>query len=168
MRPLAIRQAARDTIALTGKSRTGGVKILLAALAGIAALAVAVGAPLLAAPLAPGSGLAWRHPFLLWTCVALALVAPWLMWLQLRRQRKRENGWFERLRDREERLKLALWASGEQFWDYDFDRDELKRMRVREDIADPAEITVDTDVQANHRIHPDDLPLVRERLRRHL
>ncbi len=144
------------------------MKIVIAALAGISALAVAIAAPLLASPLAPAATLAWRHPLLLGICVALALVAPWLMWLQLRRQRRRENGWFQRIRDREERLKLALWASGEQFWDYDFARDELKRMRVRDDISDPAEITVETEVESNHRIHPDDLPLVRERLRRHL
>src|SRR3546814_6672477 len=102
------------------------------------------------------------------SCVGLALVAPWLMWLQQRRQRLLENGWFKRIRDREERLKLALWASGEQFWDYDFARDELQRMRVRDEFSDPAEITVDTEVESNHRIHPDDLPLVRERLLRHL
>jgi len=27
-------------------------------------------------------------------------------------------------------LKLALWASGDQFWDYDLVSDELQRMRV--------------------------------------
>jgi len=140
---------------------------MLAALAGVAALAVAVSAPLLASPPEP-AGIAWRHPLLLGTCVGLALVAPWLMWLQLRRQRRRENGWFKRIRDREERLKLALWASGEQFWDYDFARDELQRMRVRDEFSDPAEITVETEVQSDHRIHPDDLPLVRDRLRQHL
>ena len=46
------------------------------------------------------------------------------------RRRRRELGYFARIRDREERLKLALWASGEQFWDYDVARDELQRMRV--------------------------------------
>ena len=154
-------------IGVIGNLRAGSVKVLLASLAGLGAVAVAVAAPL-PSPLQDAADSALRHPLLFGTCLALALFAPWLMWLQLRRQREREHGWFRRLQDREERLKLALWASGEQFWDYDFEHDRLQRMRVRDDIRDPAEITVETEVEADHRIHPDDLPLVRERLRRHL
>jgi diguanylate cyclase (GGDEF)-like protein/PAS domain S-box-containing protein len=142
------------------------VKIVLAALAGVSAVAVA--SPAIPSLLSPMTATAWRHPLVLAACLLLALVAPWLLWMQLRRQRRLEFGYFERIRDREERLKLALWASGEQFWDYDFNRGELQRMRVREGIRNASEITVETEVESQHRIHPEDLPLVRERLRRHL
>jgi diguanylate cyclase (GGDEF)-like protein/PAS domain S-box-containing protein len=96
--------------------------------------------------------------------VLLALGA-WLLW---RRRRNRERGYFERIRDREERLKLALWASGEQYWDYDLALGELQRMTVTDDVRSASDIAVATEVESDHRIHPDDLPLVRERLREHL
>ena len=61
--------------------------------------------------------------------------------------------YFARIRDREERLKLALWASGDQFWDYDLARDELQRMRVNDDARSAADIEVETEVETEHHIH---------------
>jgi ligand-binding sensor domain-containing protein len=49
----------------------------------------------------------------------LAALLGLLVFLRWRERRRRELSFFERIRDREERLKLALWASGDQFWDYD-------------------------------------------------
>jgi PAS domain S-box-containing protein len=71
------------------------------------------------------------------------------------------------IREREERLKLALWASGEQFWDYDLRRGELHWLRA-EDSGQAPDIGVQTAVEEDHRIHEEDLPQVRERLRQHL
>ena len=111
---------------------------------------------------------AWRHPLArAGYLLALVLLAAglWLMW---RRRRRLERRYFAHIRDREERLKLALWASGEQFWDYDLVRGELQRMRVTDDVRSASDIAVETEVESDHRIHPDDLPLVRERLRQHV
>jgi diguanylate cyclase (GGDEF)-like protein/PAS domain S-box-containing protein len=110
----------------------------------------------------------WRHPLALVAAAAfvLAVLASLFWWWRLRRQR--ERGYFEQIREREERLKLALWASGEQFWDFDLQSRMLHRMRVDEELGPAAGFGVQTQVEANHEIHPDDLPRVLDELRRHL
>ncbi|HEX2594838.1 MAG TPA: diguanylate cyclase, partial [Luteimonas sp.] len=111
---------------------------------------------------------AWRSPLalvlyaVLGLLLALVLVRLWL------RHRSRERSYFDRIRDREERLKLALWASGDQFWDYDVARDELQRMRANDDVRSPSDIRVAIATEVDHQIHRDDLPQVREQLRQHL
>ncbi|MFC7301310.1 EAL domain-containing protein [Cognatiluteimonas weifangensis] len=110
----------------------------------------------------------WRHPLALAAYALLAALALWLLWRHWHRQRQLERGYFEHIRDREQRLKLALWASGEQFWDYDLVRGELQRMHAKDDVRSASDILVETEVESNHRIHRDDLPQVRERLRQHL
>jgi len=65
-------------------------------------------------------------------------------------------------------LKLALWASGEHFWDYDLARRRLHRMRADEQTLQSPEIRLlsqEGDVPA---IHEQDMPLVMQRLRAHL
>ncbi len=111
---------------------------------------------------------AWRHPFALAAYALLAAAMLVALWLQWRRRRQRERGYFDRIRDREERLKLALWASGEQYWDYDLVRGEIHRMRVSDDIRSASDMHVETGVDTDHQIHRDDQPQVRERLRQHL
>jgi diguanylate cyclase (GGDEF)-like protein/PAS domain S-box-containing protein len=110
---------------------------------------------------------AWRTP---WAITGYLLAALLLLgslgWLWYSR-RQRERGYFRQISEREERLKLALWASGEQFWDYDLRRGELHWLRA-EDSAQAPDIGVQTAVEEDHRIHEEDLPQVRERLRQHL
>jgi diguanylate cyclase (GGDEF)-like protein/PAS domain S-box-containing protein len=74
----------------------------------------------------------------------------------------------ESQRERDEHLKLALWASGEHFWDYDLIRRRLHHMRADESTAHSAEITVLTRQGDVPPIHELDLPLVMEQLRSHL
>jgi len=92
--------------------------------------------------------------------VSLLLVA--LVVITLRR-RQSERSHVARLRDREERLQLALWATGERYWDYDVASGKINRLaldshegpegRINEDIVDIGDI-----------IHPDDLPMARQRI----
>lgn len=111
---------------------------------------------------------AWRHPLALtaYACAALLLFGA-IAWLLIQR-RRREREYFAQIRDREERLKLALWASGELFWDYDLARGELRSMRSQEDDGSRPDIAVQTDVEQRHEIHEDDLPRVLDRLKQHL
>ncbi|WP_158549248.1 EAL domain-containing protein [Lysobacter silvisoli] len=110
----------------------------------------------------------WRHPMVM-LAAALALIAliASLGW-RWHRARQRERGYFEQIREREERLKLALWASGEQFWDYDLSRREMHRMRVDDEHAQTPDIGVQTHVVDDHEIHSDDQQRVLELLKRHL
>ena len=91
----------------------------------------------------------------------------WQAWLDSR-QAPQEPLRSESLRNRDERLKLALWASGEQFWDYDLVQRRLYRMRADETAVQTADITVLTRQGEVPTIHEEDLPLVQERLRLHL
>ena len=80
----------------------------------------------------------------------------------------RERGYFGQIREREERLKLALWASGEQFWDYDPVRGTLHWMRGDESVGPDMDIDLSMASAEDLQIHPEDLPDVKDRMRRHL
>ncbi|UHQ20844.1 EAL domain-containing protein [Lysobacter sp. KIS68-7] len=110
----------------------------------------------------------WRHPLAIAGYVlALLALACALAWMFVQR-RRRERDHFEQLREREERLKLALWASGELFWDYDLARRELRSMRTQEGDQARPDIEIRNDVEEAHEIHEDDLPRVLERLKAHV
>ncbi len=109
----------------------------------------------------------WRAwpALLLYALVVLgALVA---LLLYRHRQWRREQTHVRALRDREERLQLALWASGEYFWDYDLASRRLTSTRVRDDTDDGSH-ALSAEADLEHPVHPEDLPLVRRRLRDHL
>ncbi len=111
----------------------------------------------------------WRHPLAIAAAVLALLAAASTAGWRWHRRRRLEQGWFRQIREREERLKLALWASGEQFWDYDLKRRELHGMRAHdEEHGGTPELTVHAHVASDHEIHPDDLPQVTAQLREHL
>ncbi len=109
----------------------------------------------------------WRHPL----SIALASIGAILMlltWgLRWRQRRRRERGYFAQIREREERLKLALWASGDQFWDYNLSERTLHRMGA--DTNDPTpDMESQTLDDTKDQIHTDDQARVRQTLRQHL
>ena len=111
---------------------------------------------------------AWRQPLVLAAYALGALLLLGLVvgtWL---RRRQRERGYFRQIREREERLKLALWASGEEFWDYDLVAGKLHWMRGDDTTDGAPDVGVLTSRPDEQGIHPEDLPQVRERLREHL
>jgi len=81
-------------------------------------------------------------------------------------RKRTQQRYFDQIREREERLKVALWASEEIFWDYDFKAGSMHRMSVEEESSD-SDIDLYSETDPDHQIHPDDLPLVRERMRAH-
>ncbi len=109
---------------------------------------------------------AWR--FLLPGAVLLlaAILALLLMERHLRSRRSgsRDPG----PQPGDDHLKLALWGSGEELWDYDLDQRRLQRIRTSEGPQQDAEPTLLTRVGPVPAIHPVDLPAVIKRLRSHL
>ncbi len=97
----------------------------------------------------------------------VAIIAARRYWLRREREAS-EPPRTESLRQRDEHLKLALWASGEHFWDYDLVRRRLHHMRADESAMHSPEITVLTRQGDVPPIHEQDLPLVMQRLRSHL
>ncbi len=85
----------------------------------------------------------------------------------LRRRISAEKQYFKDLKEREERLKLALWASAEQYWDYELNTRRLNRMWV-DTPSSSLELRVAKFIDTEHKIHPDDVREVEEKLREHL
>ncbi|WP_196778721.1 EAL domain-containing protein [Cognatilysobacter tabacisoli] len=110
----------------------------------------------------------WLHPSTLAAAVMVALALALWLGVQWHERRQRERGYFHAIREREERLKLALWASGEQFWDYDLATRTMHRMRADEQSGAGAEATVEMRAVDDHEIHRDDEPRVAEQMRQHL
>lgn len=102
-----------------------------------------------------------------WGLALLGLLA--LAW-QARQHRRRERQAHDRIvREHQERLRLALWGSGDDFWDWYPERDELVVTTadelVQEAIGDTGAVSFEWFVE---RVHPDDRKLLRERMREHM
>ncbi len=90
----------------------------------------------------------------------LALYAAW------RARRIHERKHQEQLREREGRLSMALWGSGDAFWDLHLHENRLYRMGADQLLGEGSASDIDFDDWCNYVIHPDDLELVRQALSR--
>lgn len=96
----------------------------------------------------------------------LALLVLLLAGVLLAGHRRRERDQREHLRamrEREEKLRLSLWASNELYWQYDLERHELEKVQIEPGRSDDLDVQVDLDT--DHQIHPDDVQPVLQRLR---
>ncbi len=96
--------------------------------------------------------------------VGLLAVVLLVIWTRRGRAEKRHT---LELCEREERLKLALWASSEQYWDYDLQTGHMRRIWA-DSRSNRPDVQVLSTTDTHHTIHPDDLPQVRAKLRDHL
>ncbi|GAB3748825.1 EAL domain-containing protein [Lysobacter olei] len=110
----------------------------------------------------------WRHPLAIFGAVLAFLGASATLGWRWNRRRRLDQSYFRQIREREERLKLALWASGEQFWDYDLARGQVHRMRVDDQSGDPSGGDIHTQITTDNVIHGEDVPQVLDQLRQHL
>jgi diguanylate cyclase (GGDEF)-like protein/PAS domain S-box-containing protein len=111
----------------------------------------------------------WWNSIAAWIGYALAaIVAGLLIGRALHRRRRRELAYTDELRRREEHLKMALWGSGDDFWDLDIPGHTLRRLNAESinDLGRGEQVSV-TDWR-NSVIHPEDLPEVEERMRQHI
>ena len=97
------------------------------------------------------------------TPCAASLLALW--WRGRARKRAEAARHRRELREREDRLRMALWGSGDEFWDYDMRAGRLYRIGADRLFGGPVEQSLTTDEWLHGALHPDDLPRVQERLR---
>jgi diguanylate cyclase (GGDEF)-like protein/PAS domain S-box-containing protein len=121
----------------------------------------------LAFPMPWISGL--QFPLLQTLTLLAALLVLLLAGLLLVGHRRREHDQREHLRamrEREQRLRLSLWASNEMYWQYDLERQELESTQIEPGRSD--DLNLRTSLDIDHKIHPDDLQLVVARLKQYL
>ena len=116
-----------------------------------------------AAPLIP-PGLPWTQIVLL----GIALFLSWLVWRLVTKRREQEVRLMDQIREREARLNLALWGSGDEFWDWNIRENSLYRLGANQLFGQGSLETMSTDQWRNESIHPDDLPRVQKLLQEHI
>ena len=101
---------------------------------------------------------------LLASLLVLLLAGMLLVGHRRREQDQREH--LRALREREQRLRLSLWASNELYWQYDLERQEVESTQIEPGRSDDLNLRINLDT--DHQIHPDDLQLVTARLKLYL
>jgi diguanylate cyclase (GGDEF)-like protein/PAS domain S-box-containing protein len=104
--------------------------------------------------------------YLLLVLVALVLVLAGTTLINYRRRERVQREHLSETHEREQRLRLSLWASNELYWQYDLRSRELETTRVLPDQAN--DLVVYSILDSNPQIHPDDLQDVLQRLREYL
>ncbi|UXI66837.1 two-component regulator propeller domain-containing protein [Tahibacter amnicola] len=111
-------------------------------------------------------------PWLSWPARAgyltIAAVIALLWWRRRAEIARRREQAQEFLRKSEERLKLALWGSGGELWDVHLPTGVMHRENRLEGVAASHEADHQTLDSYAPFVHPDDLPLFRDALVRHL
>ncbi|TDR48872.1 diguanylate cyclase/phosphodiesterase with PAS/PAC sensor(s) [Tahibacter aquaticus] len=82
------------------------------------------------------------------------------IWRERRSKRAEEQRHQNELRAREDRLRLALWGSGDEFWDYDMRGGRIYRFGADQLLGSSPEESLSADDWRNFAVHPDDLPRV--------
>lgn len=80
----------------------------------------------------------------------------------------RERAHAAALREREERLRVAIWGSGDEFWDWDMRAGKLFRIGADNLLGATYEDTISGDDWRRHAVHPDDLERVERILDEHV
>ncbi len=100
--------------------------------------------------------------------VAAALAALLVLVQLQRRKRASERRLLAEIREREDRLKLALWGSGDEFWDWNVQDNTLYRIGADQLLGFHQEHSVSTEEWRTRGVHPEDLPRVQRILQQHI
>jgi len=106
-----------------------------------------------------------------WTQLALLLAAvalAFLYWHLVSRRREQEAILQGQIRERDSRLNLALWGSGDEFWDWNVREKSLYRLGAARLLGQGSLETMSTDDWRNNSIHPEDWPRVQKLLEEHI
>ena len=94
----------------------------------------------------------------------LALVACLIGWRNLQLRRNRDEAFNHEIKQREQQLKMALWGSGDDFWDLDLRTQMLRRSNT----VGAGQQAMSVAAWQSSALHPADVDLVDERLRQHV
>lgn len=99
---------------------------------------------------------------------ALAVLVPLALWVWNRRQRAIERSRAQAvLAESEKRLTMALWGTGDEFWDADLRTGELVRINPLEHLRVTHEARASTLRDFTPFMHPEDLPGFAQALQAH-
>ena len=107
-------------------------------------------------------------PYLQIVALISAIGLSWLCWRLVSRRREQEDRLMGQIREREARLNLALWGSGDEFWDWNIRDNSLYRLGANQLFGQGSLETMSTDEWRNNSVHPDDLPRVQKLLQEHI
>ena len=93
-------------------------------------------------------------PRLLGTVIILLVLLTGAL-LVLQRHRTRRQ--LRTLREREERLKMALWATGEHYWEYDVGSRSVRLLQVEADAEGSSDVMREHQFAIDRLLHPDDI-----------
>jgi diguanylate cyclase (GGDEF)-like protein/PAS domain S-box-containing protein len=92
-----------------------------------------------------------------------------LVWRTTHRRRLLREQYAAQLREREDRLKLALWGSGDEFWDWDVANNRFYRLGADQLLGFvETEQQMSSDEWRRHAVHPEDRERVERILAEHL
>lgn len=103
----------------------------------------------------------WASPFAYFIYLTSALFILSLVLILVRRKRQFEQKTFQQISKKEQELSLALWGSGDEFWNFNVRENTLHR-RNSLGSAEYREMQSGDDFEAH--IHPDDAGQVRKAL----
>jgi diguanylate cyclase (GGDEF)-like protein/PAS domain S-box-containing protein len=117
---------------------------------------------------------AWASPaladtaLLQWILAGVAALLGVLLWRVWSHRRRQETSLTGAIRDREERLNLALWGSGDEFWDWNIRDNSLYRLGANQLLGHGGQEEMSTEDWRTHSIHPEDLPRVQKLMQEHI
>jgi diguanylate cyclase (GGDEF)-like protein/PAS domain S-box-containing protein len=107
-------------------------------------------------------------PWLQLLALLAALALSWQFWRLVSRRHEAEQALVAQIREREARLNLALWGSGDEFWDWNIRDNSLYRVGANQLFGQGTVEHLSTDDWRNNSVHPEDLPRVQQMLQEHI
>jgi len=102
-------------------------------------------------------------PMQLAYAAAILAVAGLLFWYAHRRRLRRRE-YHVALRERDKRLQVAIWGSGDEFWDYDLRDQRLHRIGADSLLGMPSEQSISAEEWRRNAVHPHDRAAVEARI----
>ncbi|MFZ1724014.1 MAG: EAL domain-containing protein [Dokdonella sp.] len=110
----------------------------------------------------------WNSAWMKAIIAAFGLLAVVALWQGLRRKNREQRLHAVELQDREDRLRLALWGSSDEFWDLDMDSGVLVRLSASRAQGNQREEIDSVYDWVRENIHPDDQRVIAQKLDDHI